>query len=291
MHKGFNKTLDTLGFQLFDAQKALQHVIQSYWFVSNPSLKAEKIETTIASDGGCGIVFNFAGEITNQYKKSIFTKKAKVYIDGPSKFANHMSFTTPIDAVGVRFLPGRGFGFFQKAMKDYTDKVITLTKENDSFNLLGLHEELLKTKDGVKRLALLNAFFSQHLLGLSPEQKVQEALIMLNKEEVCIEEVAKNLLISPRHLSRLFSTYLGLSAKDYLRLLRIRKSTKFMKEKACSLTAIGYESGFFDQSHFIKEFKHIVQDSPKNFLKQQQEVYAHQGPIFVAKNSKTLEKK
>lgn len=66
---------------------------------------------------------------------------------------------------------------------------------------------------------------------------------------------------SPRHLSRLFREGAGMGYKSYLRVLRVNAATRrlrshtFSRTGGLSLTALAHELGYFDQSHFIHDFK------------------------------------
>ncbi len=67
-------------------------------------------------------------------------------------------------------------------------------------------------------------------------------------------------------LNRAFSKMLGLTPKKFERLIKFRKAIKLLVSSPEKLTVVGAESGYFDQSHFIKEFKHYMNMSPSEYL-------------------------
>lgn len=60
---------------------------------------------------------------------------------------------------------------------------------------------------------------------------------------------------SERQLQRLFKKYIGLSPKYYARIIRFNYIFRLIKEKERSWAEIVFESGYYDQSHFIRNFK------------------------------------
>jgi AraC-like DNA-binding protein len=67
--------------------------------------------------------------------------------------------------------------------------------------------------------------------------------------------------MSTSSLEKLFSSYIGISAKNYMKIIRLNKSVRFYKQQSKyypNLTATGIETEFYDQSHFIKDFKQVA---------------------------------
>jgi AraC-like DNA-binding protein len=70
--------------------------------------------------------------------------------------------------------------------------------------------------------------------------------------------------LSNRYLQRLFSQHVGISPKTYLMITRFQRSLALLDKKK-SYTEIAYECGYFDQAHFIKEFKNYSGVTPASY--------------------------
>lgn len=81
-----------------------------------------------------------------------------------------------------------------------------------------------------------------------------------------IEEVAKAHKISRQYLNKLFRKNIGKSPSEYRKIHRFRKSI-IDKEQVKSLTELSHENLFYDQSHFIKDFRKLTHKNPKSFFK------------------------
>jgi AraC-like DNA-binding protein len=81
-----------------------------------------------------------------------------------------------------------------------------------------------------------------------------------------LKAISESLDVHPSYLSREFSKYFDdLSFGDYIRKLRIEKSTTLLKGSQYSLAEIAYLTGFSDQSHFNRIFKKHIGMTPSQY--------------------------
>ena len=93
---------------------------------------------------------------------------------------------------------------------------------------------------------------------------------MLNdfSKEVSIGEISRNFSLTGRTLDRVFKKHLAISPVGFRKIARFRHSlkNKLFKNEFDTLTKIGYESNFYDQSYFIKVYKNFTGQNPKTFF-------------------------
>lgn len=97
--------------------------------------------------------------------------------------------------------------------------------------------------------------------------KIREMLNETFSEKLTLLELAMGVGIHPAHLSRDFPKYFQCTIGNYIRKLKIQKSLILLPQKNISLSAIAFECGFADQSHFIRCFKDIVGIAPFTYRK------------------------
>lgn len=132
-------------------------------------------------------------------------------------------------------------------------------------------EQVFEKADPQDRAALLEALLLQQLAG-APPLKLREALYRIEwnrpDDHLRIENLCRQLCISDTSLYRLFTRHVGQSPQSFLKTHRFRRTLKDVLRQNSSLTSVGYEHDYFDQPHFIKDFKTFTGCSPKRLLKE-----------------------
>ena len=84
---------------------------------------------------------------------------------------------------------------------------------------------------------------------------------------ISIKELTQRLNISPSHFRLRFNEQIGMSPKEYSKILRIKYITNYLKSNpSVRLTEFAHRLGYFDQAHFIKDFQSVTNSSPKEYI-------------------------
>ncbi|MCD6566709.1 MAG: helix-turn-helix transcriptional regulator [Bacteroidales bacterium] len=86
-----------------------------------------------------------------------------------------------------------------------------------------------------------------------------------NDEIYSIEEYCKKSGTNYTTLNRNFTRIVGITSKKFERLIKFRKSLCSLIDSEDNLTSIGANSGYFDQAHFIREFKMFLNQTPSDY--------------------------
>lgn len=83
-----------------------------------------------------------------------------------------------------------------------------------------------------------------------------------------ISEFCKTNSLSIRTLERLYNKYIGIPANTFGTLTRFHKSmNQLLFSNHNKLSDLAYDNGYFDQMHFISDFKRFSGNSPKKFVR------------------------
>ena len=99
-----------------------------------------------------------------------------------------------------------------------------------------------------------------HLISAFVSQTV------INKGVIVIKDFCEHFGIHKSTLEKNFKVETGLTPKQYANLIRFNFLIRDMLFSKKSLTETGYDLGYFDQSHMIKDFKKILNLTPGEFL-------------------------
>jgi transcriptional regulator GlxA family with amidase domain len=84
--------------------------------------------------------------------------------------------------------------------------------------------------------------------------------------QLSIDELSRQTKTNRRQLVRKFSSAIGLSPKQLSKTIRLQATLKtLLTRKVTNLTDLAYESDYYDQAHFIKDFKEFTGLTPKEF--------------------------
>lgn len=134
-------------------------------------------------------------------------------------------------------------------------------------------EKLFQTKDDNSVLELLAGYFHELLqeASVNPDYRIKLAinLILKTSGTVSIKELRERLAVAERTLERQFVKEIGVTPKQFAKIIQFSSSMKQLTEADyVNLTDVSYDSGFADQSHFIRSFKRYTGKTPKEFQQQ-----------------------
>ncbi|WP_418502357.1 helix-turn-helix domain-containing protein [Flagellimonas sp.] len=86
------------------------------------------------------------------------------------------------------------------------------------------------------------------------------------EREGSIIDISKKHQISRQYLNKIFFKYVGKTPTEYRKVFKFRRALIDF-QKVNNLTELSYKSLFYDQSHFIKEFKSLTNINPSLFFK------------------------
>ena len=163
----------------------------------------------------------------------------------------------------IKFQPWAIKSLFQWDMSPLTDLVIpiqgSLLEQVYPIKLIAIGESPFEEKIAEIRAYLLS--FLNHSINV-PSGKKAVQLILNSKGEISLSSIRKKVGMSERSLERYFKAYIGLSPKFYSRVIRFAHIFSLAQEQQLNWTDITYLKGYYDQSHFIKNFKEFTGEEP-----------------------------
>jgi AraC-like DNA-binding protein len=129
-----------------------------------------------------------------------------------------------------------------------------------------VEEKLSFATTGKARIQIVEQFLLSQLKDIETDKLIVEAvkLIYQSKGTIRIKELNEKLCISQSPFEKRFRKVVGTSPKKFASIVRFNTVLGSL-DPAITLTQLCYEHGFFDQAHFIKDFKQFTGDTPENF--------------------------
>jgi AraC-like DNA-binding protein len=170
----------------------------------------------------------------------------------------------------IAFKKGQAAPFFPFPMNEIADRVI----DGDSIwhsEFTHLREKLLETPAVALRFRiverfLLNTFRARLETNACVAFAVRE---MTNKpDQVNIARMNAQIGYSPKHFIDMFRRHVGVTPKSYLKIMRFQKALQLIDSaESIDWRRISLDCGFYDQAHFIHDFRHFSGFTPEQYAK------------------------
>ena len=153
----------------------------------------------------------------------------------------------------------------------------TLANKETPINLLfgdepasKLEHKIINATDTKHRIEIVEDFLLNKLKDKTTIDSIVKATvdtIFLTEGSEPINSILKNHLSKRRQLERKFFNQVGISPKQLGKVIRLQTALKMLlNQQHESLTKIAYDSNYYDQAHFTKDFKEFTGTNPKDFL-------------------------
>ena len=173
----------------------------------------------------------------------------------------------------IAFRRGRGFPFYSFPMSELTDTVAEADLVYGR-NFHDLREQLLAAKSLARMFQLVERFLLQQagakLWGDTPTKCMEYAVSSIVNHPTArrLFQLSNEIGYSQKHFIDLFRRQVGVSPKQYLRLMRFQKAIEAIENKeTIRWMDIALESGYYDQAHFIHDFKLFSGFTPNEYIK------------------------
>jgi AraC-like DNA-binding protein len=256
-------------FSYFSPSAILQPYIKHYYIFE--SVSDSEFEDTVFPSGDMEMIFNLGKGIWESSVENKFTRTPQIELWGQITRPLAIRSKGRHTMLGIRFLTHSAAYFLHDEIGVYNNQV------SDLVDIIGspvkmLHTQLLETKEPVKRIELVEKFLLERLTGNEKKSfridKVAHILTSIKKDaaENSLRTIASTHGITPRYLHKLIYQHTGLSPKSFTKIRRFQHSLKLIAKKEHPLTSIAYDCGYFDQAHFIRDFKSFTGVTPSAYL-------------------------
>jgi AraC-like DNA-binding protein len=224
---------------------------------------------TLIPEGSFEILFNIQGEFLHQSSCTTTLKKEpQCMLSGLHSEAYDIM---PIDGrgicIGIQLKQGWVGNIFNSPLVELKNRVVDLSEIFGS-PVSHLYDLLINDACLMQQFKIIEDFFGTNSNYRKPRLPPSIYQYLRENSFATIDHLKDLLNYSNSHIRKLFYEEIGMSPKEYVRILRVSKAAEIIKIGTySSLTDLTYQFGYCDQSHFIKDFKSVTKRSPGEFAK------------------------
>ena len=220
------------------------------------------------ADGCAEIFFHYKGVFDELITDDKIEKSIASGISGPSQKFNRFGINESFGMFGAYLYPFAIPKFFGVPANDISNQT------TDFASLFGndgkyLEEQMMLAKDNQQRAEILSFFLEKRLskdLPAVPAVFSSIHDIIQSRGLVNIETLANQYFLSTRQFERKFKQFAGFNPKLYSRITRFQAAICQYGNLNKSMTELAYDCGYYDQSHFIHDFKEFSGHHPSKYF-------------------------
>jgi AraC-like DNA-binding protein len=256
----------------FRPAEPLARLVKCYWVLESAAAPSSDPERVLP-DGCTEMVFHLADPFDQHNSDGRTERQPLALLVGQMRKHLLIKPTGRVRVLGVRFWPGGAYPFLTLPQHEIAGQVIALDA------LLGatireLHSRVADAASPADSVLQVESLLLARLKDFRrPDDGVIHAigLILRSGGRIPVESLAANLGIGLRRLDRSFNARVGLTPKTLSRIVRFQRVFKILEQNeiGADWAQIALDCGYYDQSHFIKEFNAFAGIGPTSYFARQ----------------------
>lgn len=170
--------------------------------------------------------------------------------------------------LGVKFRPGAFYPLLRRPVSSLTDSSLPLAQLFDA--TAAAEQEVLGCEDDRGMVEAAVRFLSARLPSADPWVETACSAVeqvACDQRITRVEDLAARSGLKERTLQRLFSRYVGASARWVIKRYRVYEALERLSRGAVlDWAVLAQDLGYFDQAHFINDFRKLVGRTPAAYL-------------------------
>lgn len=254
-------------YSLRSPRETLRPYIEHYWFVHAPPGQPLDLTVDVFVDARADLVFNFGAPWTRTPHGGRARLVRGSVLDAQRLVPIKIRQAGQVVLAGARFHAAGLAAFVTASVHAWTGRVLPVEAVFGR-GVARLSRALRESAgDADAQAALLDAFFAERLDVTDGKQTlwVLTSAIVGAGGLLRMDELCRARGVSIRQLDRLFRAHVGVSPKTFARIVRFQSAlAQLTRDPGCTLADVAARSGYYDQPHFVREFKRFAGAAPKH---------------------------
>lgn len=231
------------------------------------SLIGDKVKDTrfiSLPEGKIGIVFMLNGHDRIDTTNNCIIKKTS-HIHGLAQ--SHMVVETSADVhtFSIIFKPAAIYNFIPSVPINELARSYANLEDVFGKEVLDVEDQLYHCKNDEERINIVEKFLLKNRVKTNRRINAAATAIICSEGNIKVKDVAQKVNLSNRQLQNIFKFNVGVSTKQFIKLSRFKRAINTTPNPKASMAEIGCNLGYYDESHFISEFKMYSGITPRRF--------------------------
>lgn len=251
-------------FRIIYPSRELQPFVRYYWILR---VTADGIVSQRTLPTGCvSLIFHRKERL---FSSNLSDLQPRSFICGQETVFSDVSSIGETEMIVVVFQPHTSKLFFNHPISLFRNLNISIIEIEDK-ELIELSNRIEDSMNNETCIKFIESFLLNKIIVNTSYYlpRLSEIIKSVNSNpDISTKELAHIACLCEKQFCRVFSDNVGLSPKEFLRVIRIQRAISILQNSPkVSFAELAYDCGFTDQSHMIKEFKQFSGYTPKEFL-------------------------
>jgi AraC-like DNA-binding protein len=256
-------------FQFLQPSIYLRNYVKHYCFMESEACEQNVSERVIPTES-IQLMFHYRQPFVVLKEDKIVSCQPQSIISGLSNSFSDVSTFGAAGVVFVAFQPVGACHFFRFPLSEIENQSLDM-KDIFSKEIKEVEEKLYCKTNFEERAKVIDSFLLKKMSVVKQHDYLllQKGvkIIKQNRGQMNTAALSTQLFATSKSLERKFSAFLGMTPKQYFKLIRFQATIEDMTlRKGIPLTDFAYSNGYSDQSHFIRDFKTFSGFTPKEFI-------------------------
>jgi len=258
-----------MDYYTFEPHSNLKSIVSCYWTLEVPK-QPEPQKQRIVPDGCIELAFILGDDIKRYTFEGEFILQPRAMVLGQTIEPFYIEPTGYVNTFAIRFYPYGFSSFVTEPISNLVNKETPINQLFEKKIADNLEQKIIKAKNTEQRIFIIEQFLLDQLNDDRMIHRIVKDTVdtlLLTNGSASINSILKNDLSKRRQLERNFKKQIGVSPKQLGKVIRLQTALKMVLDpKSENLTDIAYKNDYFDQAHFIKDFREFTGTNPKEFL-------------------------
>lgn len=262
-----------MDYQTFQPKPDLEALVKCYWTLQVPA-DSDATRQRIVPDGCIEMTFILGDNIKRYVSETDFILQPRAMVLGQIIEPFYIEPVGFVDTFAIRFYPYGFANFVQMPIEQLANKETAIQLLFGDAIASELEQKIIHAADTTVRIEIIEAFLMHTLNNKSHIDVIVRSTVdalLSTKGNAPIRSILKEDPSKRRQLERKFSKQIGMSPKQLGKVIRLQSALKILlNDQAENLSSVAYDSAYYDQAHFIRDFKEFTGTTPNEFVSDKQ---------------------
>jgi AraC-like DNA-binding protein len=244
--------------------------VKAFWQTQGaPAYQKE----TILPKGVIELIFSFDSPVPVSRNSQFNSSTPRCFVSGISDSSIHLNIPERQDFFGIELHPAAVKKLLRIPSGEFLNTITDLEGISKIFN--SLWHQLAEVESFHARMNIAQQWLRPSLCDVAQHEMTISDFLVSSPESINVASLAAQFCYSTRQLHRKAQELFGMSTEGLIRYKRYIHALQLMHHSQESLTRIGYHCLYYDQAHFIREFRDFTGLTPGNYRQQKSSLPGH----------------